>query len=90
MPLTHCQTLNLMACLCRLPACFRSNLAACFVLHCDLSLWAASMALMPWLSGGLWRKVTWISRMEFLWDYCTKVGAKCPRLGAPRGCMGLE
>ena len=57
----------------RLPECFRSNLTSCFVLHCDLTLWAASMAFVPWLTGGLWRKIDWISRVEFLWDHLEKV-----------------
>ena len=66
--------------LCRLPPKFRSNLASVYVLHCDLLLWAASAALLPWLSGQMWRKVTWISRLECLWDYVNKVGQQ-GRLG---------
>ena len=31
------------------------------------------MLAMPWLSGSLWRKITWINRLEFLWEDVDKV-----------------
>ncbi|KAL6746027.1 Sec14p-like lipid-binding protein [Haematococcus lacustris] len=62
-----------------LPAHYRTNLVAMHVLHCDLNLWTAAVCLGPWLSGGLWRKVNWVSRVEFLWDVVDKA-ALLPRL----------
>mmetsp|Transcript_7271 Transcript_7271/g.15870 ORF Transcript_7271/g.15870 Transcript_7271/m.15870 type:complete len:238 (+) Transcript_7271:119-832(+) len=62
----------------RLPARYRSNLQSLYVLHCDLSLWLSSMMLCPWWSALLWRKITWISRVEFLWDYVVKKGFPVP------------
>lgn len=51
-----------------LPSHFRSNLSSVVVLHPSLALWAAVLFILPWM-GGLWRKVHWVHRIEFLTDY---------------------
>ncbi len=58
----------------RLPSGFRSNLENVYVVHCDLPLWACASLVLPWMSGLLWRKVVWVSRVEFLWDHIPKAG----------------
>lgn len=65
----------------RLPSKYHENLASAYVLHCDLSLWTLSMLAMPWLSGSLWRKITWINRLEFLWEDIDKVGKSLVGVG---------
>ncbi|KAG2441543.1 hypothetical protein HXX76_003164 [Chlamydomonas incerta] len=56
----------------RLPCKYRSNLARLYVVHCDLPLWGALAALGPLLSADFWRKIEWVSRVEFLWDHIPK------------------
>ncbi|PNG98986.1 Rho GTPase-activating protein 8, partial [Tetrabaena socialis] len=56
----------------RLPSKYRTNLHRLFVVHCDMPLWVGLAALGPLFSEALWRKVEWISRVEFLWDHIGK------------------
>ncbi|KXZ51642.1 hypothetical protein GPECTOR_12g606 [Gonium pectorale] len=56
----------------RLPCKYRSNLHRMFVVHCDLPLWLGLAALGPLCSEDLWRKVEWVSRVEFLWEHVPK------------------
>ena len=51
-----------------LPPHFRANLSSVVVLHPSLALWFGAMLTLPWM-GGLWRKVHWAHRAEFLTDY---------------------
>ncbi|GLI69419.1 hypothetical protein VaNZ11_014028 [Volvox africanus] len=56
----------------RLPAKYRANLHRVHVVHCDLPMWVGLAALGPLLTEALWRKVEWVSRVEFLWDHVHK------------------
>lgn len=57
-----------------LPRRVRDGLHAVHVVHCDLALWAGSLGLMPWLTGGVWSRVRWVARLEFLWEEVEQVG----------------
>eukprot|EP00798_Chlamydomonas_sp_ICE-L_P001473 gene1473-32858_t len=61
-----------------LPERFRANLQHVYVLHCDLTLWVSTMTVCPWFSSLLWRKIRWVSRIEFLWEYISKTNFKLP------------
>ncbi|EFJ40405.1 hypothetical protein VOLCADRAFT_77960 [Volvox carteri f. nagariensis] len=56
----------------RLPMKYKANLHRVYVVHCDLPMWVGLAALGPLLSEALWRKVEWVSRVEFLWDHVPK------------------
>uniref|UniRef100_A0A7S0RJ18 CRAL-TRIO domain-containing protein n=1 Tax=Chlamydomonas leiostraca TaxID=1034604 RepID=A0A7S0RJ18_9CHLO len=55
-----------------LPSRVRTGVHTLHVLHCDGTLWGATLALMPWLTGKVWAKVNWVPRVEFLWEYMDK------------------
>lgn len=44
-----------------------------FVLHCDVHLQSAMWLACPWWSDGFWSKVTFVSRVEFLWESFNEV-----------------
>eukprot|EP00803_Ostreobium_quekettii_P004532 evm.model.scf_1736.2 EVM.evm.TU.scf_1736.2 scf_1736:14202-19793(-) len=62
----------------RLPARYRRNLHRVCVVHADLTLWASSWILCPWLHDGLWSKMRFLLRVEFLWDYVSKDSVVLP------------
>ncbi|MEW5304424.1 MAG: hypothetical protein WDW38_011187 [Sanguina aurantia] len=61
-----------------LPSQYRDNLCRVFMVHCDLSMWCAMMAVCPWLTSDFWQKVEWVSRVEFLWDELDKKQTPVP------------
>ncbi len=51
-----------------LPARYRDNLTHLHILHCDSTLWAATLGLLPLWSAGLRQRIAWARRVEDLWD----------------------
>ncbi|GLC40032.1 hypothetical protein PLESTB_001518400 [Pleodorina starrii] len=62
----------------RLPGKYRANLHRVYVVHCDLPMWVGLATLGPLLSEALWRKVEWVSRVEFLWEHLPKKSVAVP------------
>lgn len=58
---------------CRLPVKYKLNLERFYILHSDLSLWLTTSVVCPLMSHGFWGKLKNLSRLEFLWDYVSKV-----------------
>lgn len=50
-----------------MPENYHQNLSRVFVLHCDLTFWLCSALVVPLWRFGLWKKIEWLSRAEFLW-----------------------
>lgn len=55
---------------------YRANLVSLRVVHCDLALRAAFWAAVRWWRGGLWAKVNFVSRVEFLAEHFAQVRGK--------------
>jgi len=56
----------------RLPEHNRTSCQGLHIMHCDAALWGATSAASV-LSAGLWRKISWVSRLEFLDELVEKV-----------------
>jgi hypothetical protein len=44
-----------------------------YVLHSDLTLWLSASSVCPFMTHGFWLKLSWIARIELLWDHISKV-----------------
>jgi hypothetical protein len=59
--------------LCRLPVKYKRKLQCFYVLHSDLTLWLATSTICPFMTHGFWLKVSFMARIELLWEHISKV-----------------